>query len=382
MAVTGTNGKTSVASFVRQIWTSLGRDAASIGTVGVVTPKGTETLQHTTPDPVALHMILKRLAGEGIAHVALEASSHGLQQRRLDGVRFAAAGFTNLSRDHMDYHADAEDYFAQKLRLFTALLPEGAPAIVDADEAYADRVAEAAKARGLPVFSVGRNGTAITLLSAERDGFAQRLRLKYQDGIYDILLKLVGDFQTSNVLVAAALAIASGENAPRVLASLEGLKGARGRLDLAGETEAGAPIFVDYAHTPDALAKALAALRPYASGRLAVVFGCGGDRDRGKRPEMGTAAVAGADVVYVTDDNPRSEDPGDIRRAIMQAAPGATEIGGRAEAIATAIADLDKGDVLLVAGKGHETGQIVGAKVLPFSDHDAVGAALGRMGGA
>ncbi|HXG79142.1 MAG TPA: UDP-N-acetylmuramoyl-L-alanyl-D-glutamate--2,6-diaminopimelate ligase [Methyloceanibacter sp.] len=376
VAVTGTNGKTSVVSFVRQLWDGQGLQAASLGTVGVVSPRGAEGLKHTTPDPIELHAILSRLAREGVTHLALEASSHGLQQRRVDGIAFAAAAFTNLSRDHLDYHASVEDYFAQKLRLFTELLPRGAAAVVDVDSEAGKRVAAEAEAKGLVLISAGREGNGLRLLSAEIDGFGQRLVIERAGKTYNVRLPLVGAFQASNALVAAGLAIATGADAEAVIPLLERLKGARGRLDLAGTARGGAPIFVDYAHTPDALAKALDALRPYVKHRLIVVFGCGGDRDQGKRPEMGRIAVEKADLAIVTDDNPRGEDPAAIRRDILVAAPGAVEIGDRAHAIAEAIAALKQGDVLLVAGKGHETGQTVGATVVPFSDHDAVEAAL------
>lgn len=376
VAVTGTNGKTSVASFVRQIWTALGFEAASLGTVGVTTRQRSRVLRHTTPEPVELHRLLAELAAEGVTHLAFEASSHGLEQRRLDGVVLKAAGFTNLTRDHLDYHKDAADYFAQKLRLFRELLPDGGVAVADVDSAEGVEAAEVARARHLDVISVGTTGETIRLVYAERDGLAQRLRLEVEGVGFDVTLPLVGGFQASNALVAAGLCIAAGSAPDKVLPALEGLKGALGRLDLAGRTPAGAPVFIDYAHTPDALAKALAALRPYAKDRLVAVFGCGGDRDRGKRPEMGRAATQGADVVYVTDDNPRSESPAAIRREILAGAIGAIEIGDRPTAITEAIASLRAGDVLLIAGKGHETGQIVGDSVIPYSDHDAVAAAL------
>jgi UDP-N-acetylmuramoyl-L-alanyl-D-glutamate--2,6-diaminopimelate ligase len=376
IAVTGTNGKTSVASFVRRIWAGRGFKAASLGTVGVVSPRGTEVLKHTTPDPIELHAILAHLAKDGVTHLAMEASSHGLQQRRVDGIRFAAGAFTNLTRDHLDYHASVEDYFAQKLRLFTELLPKAASAVVDVDSESGLQVADAAKARGLELISIGRSGKILRLISAEIDGFGQILIIEHEGKKHKVRLPLVGAFQASNALVAAGLAIATGGMADVVLPLLETLRGARGRLDLAGTARGGAPIFIDYAHTPDALAKALDALRPYVKNRLVVVFGCGGDRDKGKRPEMGRVAVEKADLAIVTDDNPRSEQPAEIRRQILAAAPGALEIGDRATAIAEAVAGLNRGDVLLVAGKGHETGQTIGTTVIPFCDHDAVEAAL------
>ena len=381
VAVTGTNGKTSVASFVRQLWEGQGIPSASLGTIGVVSPKTTRKLNHTTPDPIELHAILAGLAKDGVTHLAFEASSHGLEQRRLDGVRLAAAAFTNITRDHLDYHESFEDYFEVKLRLFRELLPPGAPAIVDVDSDGGRRVAEIAKSRGHKLVSVGEAGETLRLVSAKRDGFAQRLIILHNGKSYEVKVPLVGDFQATNALVAAGLVIATGGDPARVIKALANLRGAKGRLDLAGTTKAGAPIFVDYAHTPDALAKALAALRPYVKARLVVVFGCGGDRDKGKRPEMGAAAATNADSVIVTDDNPRTEEPAAVRRAILAAAPNAVEIADRATAINQAIQGLNAGDVLLIAGKGHETGQIVGDKIIPFSDHDAVAAALGEIRG-
>jgi UDP-N-acetylmuramoyl-L-alanyl-D-glutamate--2,6-diaminopimelate ligase len=378
VAVTGTSGKTSVAAFTRQIWTALGESAASIGTIGVVSPRGETYGSLTTPDPVALHRSLDALAADGVTHLAIEASSHGLDQYRLDGLRIAAGGFTNITRDHLDYHADFEAYFAAKLRLFTALVENGGATIVDVDHEHSERVIAAARTRGLSIVSVGRKGTGIRLVEAAIDGFAQRLRLEHGGKEFHVRLPLVGEFQIENALVAAGLAIATGSDAVAVFPALEGLKGAKGRIELVG-TRGRAPIFVDYAHKPDALAKALDALRPYVTGRLVVVFGAGGDRDRGKRPLMGEVAMAKADRVIVTDDNPRSEDAAAIRAAIIAAARGATEIGDRREAIRSAVADLGSGDVLLIAGKGHETGQIVGDRILPFSDHEAVAAALKEL---
>jgi UDP-N-acetylmuramoyl-L-alanyl-D-glutamate--2,6-diaminopimelate ligase len=309
----------------------------------------------------------------------MEASSHGLDQRRLDGVRVTAGGFTNLSRDHLDYHPTLEDYLAAKLRLFTDLIVADGAAVVVADHEHAGAVVEAAKQRGLRLLTVGQRGEGIRLLASKIEGFAQNLRVAHAGREYTVRLPLVGAFQVENALVAAGLVIATGGDPAAVFAAVEHLKGAKGRLDFAGERD-GAPVFVDYAHKPDALAKALEALRPYVTRRLVVVFGCGGDRDPGKRPMMGEIAAQLADRVVVTDDNPRSENPAAIRAAILKAAPGAIEIGDRREAISRSIADLRRGDVLLVAGKGHETGQIVGQQVLPFSDHEAVASALaGRV---
>jgi UDP-N-acetylmuramoyl-L-alanyl-D-glutamate--2,6-diaminopimelate ligase len=377
-AVTGTSGKTSVAAFTRQIWTANGHRAASIGTIGIISPRGESYGALTTPDPVELHRSLDALASDGVSHLAIEASSHGLDQYRLDGLRIAAAAFTNITRDHLDYHPGFEAYLAAKLRLFEELLLPGATAVINVDHDHAAAVASAARARGLAIMTVGRNGSGIRLVDSARDGFGQKLQLEHERKIYRIRLPLVGEFQAENALVAAGLAIATGDEAGAVFAALQGLDGAKGRLERVGESR-GAQIFVDYAHKPDALAKALEALRPYAAARLLVVFGAGGDRDRGKRPLMGAAAAAKADRVIVTDDNPRSEDPAAIRAAIMAAAPGAIEIGDRREAIRRAIAELRGGDILLIAGKGHETGQIIGDRIMPFSDHEAVATALKEL---
>jgi UDP-N-acetylmuramoyl-L-alanyl-D-glutamate--2,6-diaminopimelate ligase len=378
-AVTGTSGKTSVAAFTRQIWLRLGHASASIGTIGLVSPKHTIYGSLTTPDPIALHRQLDEIATEGVTHLAFEASSHGLDQFRLDGVRIAAGGFTNLSRDHMDYHPDVAHYLSAKLRLFRDLVAPNGAAVISADHDCSQAVIDAARARKLRIVTVGRSGDGggdgIRLVSADIDGFAQKLTLEYRGDRQAVRLPLVGEFQIENALVSAGLAIGTGSEADLVFEALEHLEGAKGRMERVGERN-GASIFVDYAHKPDALAKALQALRPYAKGRLVVVFGAGGDRDVGKRSLMGAIAAENADRVIVTDDNPRSEKPEAIRAAILAAVKDASEIGDRAEAINTAIAGLEPGDALLIAGKGHETGQIVGDRVLPFSDHDAVEAAL------
>ena len=378
-AVTGTSGKTSVAAFTRQIWQRLGHASASIGTIGLVSPKRTVYGSLTTPDPVALHRQLDEIAHDGVTHLAFEASSHGLDQYRLDGVRIAAGGFTNLTRDHMDYHPDVAHYLTAKLRLFRDLVVAGGAAVISADHDCSSEVLAAARKRGLRIIAVGRNadgaGEGIRLEAAAVEGFAQKLTLEHRGRRHMIKLPLVGEFQIENALVAAGLAIGTDSEVDAVFASLEHLEGAKGRLERVGEHN-GAPIFVDYAHKPDALAKALQALRPYAERKLVVVFGCGGDRDAGKRPLMGAIASENADSVIVTDDNPRSENPEKIRAAILDAATGAKDIGDRAEAIKAGIGALQPGDALLIAGKGHETGQIVGDRTLPFSDHDAVAAAL------
>jgi UDP-N-acetylmuramoyl-L-alanyl-D-glutamate--2,6-diaminopimelate ligase len=372
-AVTGTSGKTSVAAFTRQVWSALGKKAASIGTVGLVAPKREIYGSLTTPDPIALHRMVDELAREGVTHLAIEASSHGLDQHRLDGLRVTAGAFTNLSRDHLDYHPTLEAYLGAKLRLFSELIEPGGAAVICADNEHSADVIAAA--RGLRLFEVGRQGRDIRLRDLAIDGFAQMVKLSYAGIDHTVRLPLPGYFQVENALLAAGLAIATGSDPAAVFPALAHLKGAKGRLELVGERR-GAPIFVDYAHKPDALAKALEALRPYAGNRLTVVFGCGGDRDAGKRPMMGKTAAQLADCVVVTDDNPRSEDPAGIRGAILEGAPGAQEIPDRREAIGACIAKLGPGDVLLIAGKGHETGQIIGKQVLPFSDHEAVAAAL------
>ncbi len=380
VAATGTSGKTSVVAFLRQLWLALGCRAASLGTVGVMDDTGAHYGSLTTPGPVELHRTLDELAQRGVTHLAMEASSLGIDQRRLDGVRLTAAAFTNFSRDHLDHHRDMEEYFAAKMRLFDALLQPGQTAVFDADSDVAARVKGVIEARRLKPFGVGFNGREITLLETKPHALTTGLRLSHAGVEYDVELPLAGSFQTANALVAAGLAIASGSGPAGVFAAMEKLQGAPGRLEFIGK-RFDAPVFVDYAHKPDALEKVLATVRPLAKGRLMVVFGCGGDRDRGKRPLMGEIAARGADVVIVTDDNPRSEDPATIRAAILAGAKGAgdaaiIEIGERREAIFAAVAQLRMGDALIVAGKGHETGQIMGQITVPFSDHDVVTAAL------
>jgi UDP-N-acetylmuramoyl-L-alanyl-D-glutamate--2,6-diaminopimelate ligase len=377
-AVTGTSGKTSVAAFLRQIFASDGRPAASIGTVGVVRPSGEVYGGLTTPDPVTLHQTLDTLAGEGVTHVAFEASSHGLDQHRLDGVRIKAAGFTNLSRDHLDYHLTVEAYRAAKLRLFTDLLPADGTAVVMAGEEGAPFIA-AARARGQRIIAIGRGDEnkagGIAIRSETIDGAGQVVDIAAFGRNWQVRIPLLGSFQVDNALLAAGLAIGCGVAPDTALAALERLEGAKGRLEFVGAKD-GAPVVVDYAHKPDALEKVLEAARPFARRKLVVVVGCGGDRDPGKRPIMGRIAVEKADRAIITDDNPRSEDPASIRAQILAAAPGAEEIGDRAEAIRTAVRDLEAGDLLVIAGKGHETGQIVGSKTLPFSDHEVAATAI------
>ena len=378
-AITGTSGKTSVAAFCRQIWASLGLPAASLGTIGIVAPRGSVYGSLTTPDPIALHEALDRLAGDGITHLAMEASSHGIEQRRLDGVHLAAAAFTNLSRDHLDYHGTLDAYLAAKLRLFDTLMPTGGPAIVNADSDMAAQVVAACVAKKLDVFDVGRSGRRLRLVAVRPDDLAAILTLELDGRRHTARLPLAGEFQVANALVAAALCIATGGDIEAVLAALATLEGAPGRLQLVGR-RGDAPVFVDYAHKPDALDKVLQTLRPLTKHTLTVVLGCGGDRDQGKRQIMGEIAARLADFVIVTDDNPRSEEPAAIRKAILDGTKGGSarvfEIGDRATAIDEAVASLMDGDVLVIAGKGHETGQIVGPDILPFSDLDAARDAL------
>lgn len=375
VAVTGTSGKTSVAEFTRQILQACGRQSASLGTIGVVTPRATAYGSLTTPDPVTLHKTLAALASDGITHLAMEASSHGLDQHRLDGVNISAAAFTNLGRDHLDYHPTIEAYFAAKMRLFEDLLPPHHPAIINRDGACSAEAEAIAHHSGRQVLTVGRAGETITLTNVEHMGFAQRLTLRIGATVATVDLPLVGAYQVENALVAAALSLAVGEAAEAVVAAMATLKGVKGRLEIVGEHNGGLAV-VDYAHKPEALAAALDACRPFATGRLICVFGCGGDRDRGKRPIMGRIAAEKADVVIVTDDNPRSELPAAIRAEVLAGAVGAVEIGDRELAIQRAVQMMGPGDVVLVAGKGHETGQIVGDRVLPFSDHDVLAEAL------
>lgn len=370
-AVTGTNGKSSVAEFARQIWAHAGLQAASLGTLGITAPDRHEIGNLTTPDPADLHLSLKNLAVSGVSHAVIEASSHGLDQHRLDGVELQAAAFTNLSRDHLDYHADMETYFATKRRLFSEILPVGGTAILNADDTRFDDLEDVCRQRSLKTVSYGKNGRDIRLLSVEPSETGQALRLEIAGVAYDIFLPLIGGFQVSNALCALGIAATADIEIDGAVAALGKLEGARGRLELiAQSSDRGGAIYVDYAHTPDALETVLQALRPHASARLKVVFGCGGDRDAGKRAQMGEIAARLADEVIVTDDNPRTEDGVAIRRAILETCPGAREIADREQAIFEAITELGPGDLLVIAGKGHEQGQIVGDQVLPFDDAD------------
>lgn len=370
IAVTGTNGKTSTVELVRQLWQLAGHSAASIGTLGVVTGDGAPISGGlTTPDVVTFLGTMADLARRGIDHAAFEASSHGLSQFRTEGLPVVAAGFTNLSRDHLDYHGTMEAYFDAKLRLFTEVLSPDGVVVVWADDApWSERVLGAAAARGVRTFGVGRNGRELTLVSQAPDPIGQWLEIELDGARHTIMLPLIGAYQAANALLAAGLVIASGGDAGQTLGNLGKLRPVRGRLEHAANARSGAPIYVDYAHTPDALAAAAAALRPHVQGRLILVFGAGGDRDVGKRPMMGATAARVADVVIVTDDNPRSEDPAAIRQQILAAVPGAQDIADRRDAIAAGILCAGGDDVVLIAGKGHEQGQTIGERTLPFDD--------------
>ncbi|MDP6953395.1 MAG: UDP-N-acetylmuramoyl-L-alanyl-D-glutamate--2,6-diaminopimelate ligase [Alphaproteobacteria bacterium] len=382
-AVTGTNGKTSVVAFLRQIWERLGEPAASLGTLGVRAPGFDSGPSLTTPEPAALHATLQALAKAGIEHVALEASSHGLAQHRCDGVVLSAAAFTNLSRDHLDYHGDEDSYMAAKARLFGEVLPAGGCAVVNTDDAHGRTLAVQCRERGQRLLSFGTAPADLALSNRRALAAGQCFDVSFDRHQYAIETALLGNFQAGNLLCAAALAIACGDDPAAVFAALPAVTGAPGRLQTVARDASGGPVVVDYAHTPDALRAALGALRPHVAGRLHLVFGCGGDRDAGKRPMMGAIAAEGADTVIVTDDNPRGEDAAAIRNAVLAACPGGRDIGNRADAIETAIADMAAGDAVLIAGKGHERMQIVGDGQLPFDDAEvARQAMLGRGGEA
>ena len=372
VAVTGTNGKTSTVEMTRQLWRMAGHRSASIGTLGVTTSDDQVKTGLTTPDIVTFLNNMAGLKRMGISHVAYEASSHGLDQHRAEGVPLKAVAFTNFSRDHLDYHPSMEAYFEAKMRLFDELLPAGGAAVIWTDDPKSPEVIERVRRRGIEPMTVGRSGEFIQLVEQQPTALGQNLVIRHGEGTYRLALPLIGAYQASNVLVAAGLAMATGSNFESVFSAMQRLAPVRGRLERAVISRAGAPVYVDYAHTADALEAAIAALRPHVSNRLITVFGAGGDRDQGKRPEMGAVASRLSDVVIVTDDNPRSEDPAKIRAEVMAGSPGAIEIGGRREAIAEAIRLAEKGDIILLAGKGHETGQIIGAgadqRVLPFDD--------------
>lgn len=380
VAVTGTNGKSSTVDFCRQIWSRAGIKAASMGTLGAIGPSGKVDIGHTTPDPVTVSETLKALAGQGVTHCAMEASSHGLEQHRLDGVDLAAVAFLNLTQDHLDYHPTMQAYQDAKLRLFRDLAPKGIPAIVNADSDHRDVFEAAAREAGLPVVSFGWRGEDLWIDELMPKQAGQTLFLYWKDVEQKpVELPLIGEFQALNALAAAALCLSLGMEFPAVADGLAHLKPVKGRLEFVGKTPTGAAVFVDYAHTPDGLDVLLRAVRPHTAGDLKVIFGCGGDRDTTKRPLMGEVASRQADEVIVTDDNPRSEDPAAIRAAILVGARDAREVGDRAEAIRMVVRELKKGDTLVIAGKGHETGQIIGADILPFSDQDEALAALREL---
>jgi UDP-N-acetylmuramoyl-L-alanyl-D-glutamate--2,6-diaminopimelate ligase len=368
VAMTGTNGKSSTVEFLRQIWSIAGKRAACFGTLGISTDEGVTPLSHTTPDAVALHATLKQLAEQGITHAGMEASSHGLAQYRLDGVDLAAVGFSNLTQDHFDYHPDMEDYFNAKARLFTELAPKGAPAVINVDSEWGQRMADLAREAGLGVMTVGWGGEHIRIAEVTPRSASQTLELVWNGKRHKVELPLAGEFQALNAVSALGLAVATGVEANTALDALTHLKTVAGRMEKAGETVQGAPVFIDFAHTPDGLEKLLRGVRPHTMGRIIVVFGCGGDRDPDKRPKMGAIAAKLADHVIVTDDNPRTEVASEIRAAVLKGCPDAEEFGDRAEAIAHGISLLQKQDCLVIAGKGHESGQIVGDQIIPFSD--------------
>lgn len=378
VGVTGTNGKTSTVRFFAQLWTMLGEKAGSIGTLGAYAPGYERALQHTTPDPVTLHETLDAMAGLGLTRAAMEVSSHALVQHRADGVRFSAAAFTNITQDHFDYHVGFEDYLAAKLRLFTELTPKSGFAVINADGEGAGQVIAAVKSAGLRILTTGACGETARLTRAVPYADGLSIDVAAEGEVFAIELPLVGAFQAENALVAAALVIGGGAAPRRVLPLLARLDGVPGRMQRVAGAEGGAAVYVDYAHTPNAIATALAAIRPHAREKLVAIIGAGGDRDASKRPHMGRAASLGADVVIVTDDNPRSEDPAEIRRQVLKGAPKALEIGDRTEAIEKAVAMLGPGDVLLIAGKGHETGQTIGDRTLPFDDADIARKAAGK----
>ena len=381
VAVTGTNGKTSVASFTRQLWCAMGEPAVNLGTTGVE-GDWSKPLNHTTPEPITLHRTLAEIADQGIEHCAMEASSHGLDQRRLDGVRLTAAGFTNLTQDHLDYHGTMSAYRDAKAQLFARVLPEDGTAVINIDDAYGPYMLQVAESRGQDLLTVGTRADAALRIVAQRyDATGQDLRFEWNGQAHQRRLNLIGGFQAANALVAAGLCIGSGSDPREVFDALPHLRTVRGRMQHVATRDNGATVFVDYAHTPDAVATALKALRPHVLGRLVIVLGAGGDRDRTKRPLMGEAAATYADVVFVTDDNPRSEDPDLIRAAIRQGCPEANDVGDRAEAILRGVDALGPGDALLIAGKGHETGQIIGTTVLPFDDAEQASVAVAALDG-
>jgi len=379
VAMTGTNGKSSTVEFLRQIWAYAGKASACFGTLGIQAPSGYRPLTHTTPDAVALHKTLSALATEGVTHVGMEASSHGLKQYRLDGVKITAAGFSNLTQDHFDYHPDVDDYFTSKARLFMKLTPENAPVVINVNDEYGRKLTDMCKARGQSVMRVGWSGEDIRIDEITPRSASQTLDLVVFGTRHKVELPLAGEFQALNAVAAAGLALATGIPEVIVLEALETLTGVAGRMERAGQTKDGAPIFVDFAHTEDGLDKLLRSVRPHTMGRIVIVFGCGGDRDPDKRTKMGAVAAKQADHIIVTDDNPRTEDAASIRKQVLKGCPDADEVGDRAVAIRVGIDLLGPNDCLVIAGKGHEEGQIVGDTVIPFSDVEQVSAALSEV---
>ncbi len=370
IAITGTNGKSSTVDFLRQIWDFCGHSAASLGTLGAITKDGTVNLGFTTPDPIALHANLENLAEKGITHVAMESSSHALMQKRMHGAKLKAGAFSNLTQDHLDYHETMENYRDAKMILFNTLLPKGAPAVVNADAEFAPDFEKCAIESGLDLKLVGWRGTYLKIQELWPKPASQRIDYRFDNKTYTVEIPLIGEFQALNATMAAGLALSLGEKPETVFAAMNTLSPVKGRMEHLGHTASGAHIFVDYAHTPDGLDVLLRAIRPHAPGKIILVFGCGGDRDKTKRPKMGAIGAKYADIVIVTDDNPRSENPPTIRAEILEAVPNGQEIGDRKTAIETAIAMAQNGDAVIIAGKGHETGQIVGDKILPFSDQE------------
>lgn len=377
VAVTGTNGKSSTVDFCRQIWARAGLKSASMGTLGAIGPEGRIDVGHTTPDPVTISETLAELVRQGVTHCAMEASSHGLEQHRLDGVDLSAVAFLNFTQDHLDYHSTMDEYLTAKLRLFRELGRPGVPAIVNADSDQCNDFEAAALGQQMPIVSFGWRGEDLWIDEIMPRATGQVLNLYWRDVEQKPLeLPLIGEFQALNALAAAAICLSLGMDFDQVADGLTHLEPVKGRMEFIGKTESGAAVFVDYAHTPDGLDVLLRAVRPHTAGTLKVIFGCGGDRDARKRPLMGEIAAMQADDVIVTDDNPRTENAAEIRKQVLAGCPGAREIGDRGEAIRTAIAELKKGDTLVIAGKGHETGQIIGKEVHPFSDQDTAREAL------
>lgn len=378
-AITGTNGKTSTAHFVRQLWAFMGAKAGSIGTLGVVSEGLNYSLGLTTPEPVDLHFSLKEMVDHKVTHAVVETSSHGLSQFRIDGIKFDIAGFTNLTQDHMDYHADEENYFAAKRRLFDELLSDKGTGVINSDNPFGKRLKASLEERGVKTLTVGRRDADLTLHESTPGKGGQKLVFSYKGKKHQIQFPVVGTFQGDNVMLAAGMVIASGFDADKVFDRLYYLAGVPGRMEKVADTPYGGEVYIDYAHTPDGLTNALTSIRQNTFGKLHLIFGCGGNRDQGKRPKMGVIAETQADFVYVTDDNPRHENPMDIRQEILAACPTGQEFVDRGDAIRFGVRALKQDDVLIITGKGNETGQIIGDKVLPFSDKDVVRETISAM---